>query len=119
MSTTRLPVHLVDSARRLRREATNAEALLWELLRDRQLGGWKFRRQVPMPPFILDFYCSKARLVVELDGGHHAEPAHAQADEERSRKLDLLGIRVVRLWNGEVMEETEGVMERIWGMLRG
>jgi len=72
----------------LRRSQTDAEAKLWWHLRDRRLGGFNFRRQVPMGPFIVDFICLEARFVVELDGGQHVE--HARYDERRTRFLESL-----------------------------
>jgi very-short-patch-repair endonuclease len=77
---------LVQQARRFRKEQTTAEELLWEVLRDRQLEGIKFRRQHPFSRFILDFYCSKARLVVELDGAVH--DAQQERDEARTAALE-------------------------------
>jgi adenine-specific DNA-methyltransferase len=117
MPPARLPVHLLDNARRLRREATDAESLLWGMLRARRFGGFKFRRQVALPPYVVDFYCSEARLVVELDGGQHAEPEHVLADERRSSFLTGRGIRVLRAWNHEVLVETEAVAARLWELL--
>ena len=118
MIPRRLPVHLVDNARRLRREATDAEGLLWQRLRDRRFGGFKFRRQAPLPPYILDFYCSQARVAVELDGGQHAETAPALADEARSALLAKKGIRVLRFWNDEALRDPEGVTESLWAALQ-
>ena len=90
---------------------TEAENRLWYFLRDRRFQGAKFRRQVPVGPYVVDFLCVPARLVVEADGGQHAERvAH---DEERTRFLAAQGYRVVRFWNNEVMENIEGVMEVI------
>ena len=114
----RLPAHLVDNARRLRAEATDAEGLLWLMLRDRRFGGFKFRRQAPVAPYILDFYCSQARAAVELDGGQHAQTAHVVADEARSAYLAKRGIRVVRFCNDEVLRNPEGVTERLWAALQ-
>ncbi len=82
-----------DRARRLRREDTDAEARLWSSLRDRRLGGWKWRRQVPLGPYIVDFLCVEAGLVVELDGGQHAD--QMAYDARRTRYLEGLGLRVM------------------------
>lgn len=89
-------------ARDLRRVQTPAEVRLWRLLRNRQLWGFKFRRQEPAGPFVLDFYCPEARLAVELDGGGHNEPHQRARDRRRSVALSRLGIRVLRYWNNEV-----------------
>jgi very-short-patch-repair endonuclease len=117
MIPSRLPEHLVENARRFRREATDAEDLLWEMLRDRRFGGFKFRRQVPVPPYVLDFYCVAARTAVELDGGQHAQIAHARADEARSALLAKRGIRVLRFWNDEVLRNPEAIAEALWAAL--
>jgi very-short-patch-repair endonuclease len=95
--------------RRLRRYATDAEKLLWRHLRSRQLGGLKFRRQATVDRAIPDFICAEKRLVVELDGGQHLE----EIDAPRTERLEVLGCRVIRFWNHEVLENLEGVLERI------
>ena len=99
-----------DLARGLRRDATEAERLMWRLLRDRRLGGVKFRRQVPIGPFIADFASIEHRLIVELDGGQHAD---SETDVRRDRFLKADGWRVVRFWNNEAMRNREGVLEAI------
>ncbi|MEN3027394.1 MAG: DUF559 domain-containing protein [Chlorobiota bacterium] len=109
----RLPEHVKEMARQLRREATSAESLLWEFLRDRRLGGLKFRRQHPIGNFIVDFYCHERRLIVELEGSIHDEPEQAAYDEERFKWLQAQGYTVLRFRNEEVFEDLEGVLERI------
>jgi len=99
-------------ARELRGALTDAEQLLWQCLRNRQLGT-KFRRQVPIGPFIVDFYCHEARLVIELDGETHAEEDRAALDAARSAWLAESGYRVLRFWNRELMNDTETVLARI------
>lgn len=96
------------NARQLRSNATEAELRLWSALRRHQLDGLRFRRQVPLGPFIVDFACYDARLVVELDGGQHAESGNG--DAARTRWLDSRGFRVLRFWNNEVFENMEGVL---------
>jgi very-short-patch-repair endonuclease len=103
-------------ARALRRDSTEAEKRLWAILRNRKLDGWKFRRQVPIDSFIVDFCCVKARLIVELDGGHHADEKE-HYDDLRTRQLKTFGFRVIRFWNGQVLQETEGVILEISRML--
>jgi very-short-patch-repair endonuclease len=98
-------------ARNLRRAQTDAERKLWLLLRDRRLAGFKFRRQHPIGSFIVDFCCTEARVIVELDGGQHA--LSRRADAARSRYLEGQGYRVLRFWNNEVLGTTTGVLERI------
>ena len=97
--------------RNLRRSQTNAERKLWFLLRDRRLAGFKFRRQQPLGPFIVDFCCTEARVIVELDGGHHA--LTHDSDAARSGYLAGQGYRLLRFWNNEVLGSTSGVLERI------
>lgn len=97
----------LNRARKLRREDTDAEARLWNALRARRLGGWKWRRQVPKGSYIVDFLCPEAALVVELDGGHHAE--QVDYDARRTAYLESLGLRVMRFWNSAVMENRDGV----------
>lgn len=112
-----LPTSVLTNARRLRTNATDAESLLWGILRDRGMGGYKFRRQAPFPPFVADFYCARAKLVVELDGGQHSEPTHADHDAERTRALEAKGLRVLRFWNHEVTANTDEVLEALWNEL--
>lgn len=102
-------------ARILRDKQTAAEQLLWSRLRNRQLGGWKFRRQHGIGPYILDFVCLEAGLVVEVDGGQHA--AQHAYDESRSEFLRSQGLTVLRFWNNEVLEQTEAVLERVCAIL--
>jgi len=98
----------------MRRESTDAERRMWYALRDRRLAGWKFRRQVPIGPYIVDFLCFEAGLVVEVDGGQHLNNA---GDERRTRYLEARGLRVVRFWNHQVLLEFEGVLDAIFRTL--
>jgi adenine-specific DNA methylase len=109
-----LPADLLEFARKLRKEQTDAEKLMWFLLRDRRLAGRKFRRQHPVEPYVLDFYCHELRLAVELDGGQHNMPEGRRHDEKRSKFLVEKGIRVLRFWNHDVLRDTEVVLEAIW-----
>ena len=96
--------------RGLRAALTSAETRLWNHLKARQLGGWKFRRQHGVGPYVIDFYCPRAKLAIELDGiAHDCEPAQ-QHDEKRDRFLNDVGIRVLRFLNEDVMENLEGVL---------
>jgi very-short-patch-repair endonuclease len=101
----------VDFAKRLRRTQTNAERVLWFRLRDRRLAGWKFKRQVPIDRFVVDFVCPEAKLIVELDGGQHDK--NQEKDAERTRALEEMGYFVLRFWNNDVMRNTDGVVEEI------
>lgn len=96
-------------AKRLRRDATDAEDRLWQALRNRQLGGLKFRRQASVGRFVADFVCAGKQLIVEVDGGQHSE----EADAARTAKLEALGFRVIRFWNNDVSENLDGVLTRI------
>jgi very-short-patch-repair endonuclease len=98
---------LRDRARAMRRDDTDAEAKLWNALRARRLGGWRWRRQVPKGSYILDFLCVEAGLVVELDGGQHTD--QADYDARRTAHLEDLGLRVIRFWNSAVLENRDGV----------
>jgi len=102
-----------DRARALRAASTEAELKLWTQLRNRQLNGAKFRRQHPIPPNIADFFCLEARLIIELDGSQHGEEATDRADQRRTARLEERGYRVLRFWNEEVLDNLEGVLERI------
>jgi very-short-patch-repair endonuclease len=98
-------------ARKLRRNATEAEKRLWSRLRDRQLAGRKFRRQVPIGPYVVDFFCPDGELIVELDGGQHA--IETERDDKRTRWLESEGYRVIRFWNNDVLGNTDGVLDAI------
>ncbi len=111
----KLPADLRAFARELRVRQTDAENLLWGLLRNRRLLGSKFRRQYPINPYILDFYCHEAKLAVELDGGQHAEQRHY--DQQRTAQLESCGILVLRFWNNEVLQQVESVLEKIYLVL--
>jgi very-short-patch-repair endonuclease len=100
-------------AKRLRKNSTDAERALWRILRSRQLGGHKFRRQQPLGPFIVDFVCLDARMVVEIDGGQHNEEEDIAYDQRRSQWLEKAGFRVMRFWNQEVLNELESVSDAI------
>jgi len=99
-----------DLARRLRRELTPHEQKLWYLLRDRRFSGVKFRRQVPIGPYIADFAAVACKLIVELDGGQHAE---SRQDGIRDAYLESEGWTVLRFWNSDMDANREGVLARI------
>ena len=109
------PLHR-DRAKAMRREPTLAEKKLWRLLRSRQLVSWKFRRQEPVGPYILDFVCFSAKLVVEVDGGQHAE---ASRDAVRDEWLRQHGFKTVRYWNSDVLGNAEGVLTDLLAHLSG
>ena len=102
---------LLARARAMRHEPAPAEEKLWACLRDRQLGSFKFRRQVPLGSFIADFYCHQVDLIVELDGESHRP--RSREDLARTRLLEKQGHRLIRFWNTEVFENLDGVLEAI------
>jgi very-short-patch-repair endonuclease len=112
------PALTLRRSRNLRRDQSDAESKLWFLLRDRKLCEVKFRRQHPIGRFIVDFCCLERHLIVELDGGQHAEQKAKEADIERATFLRSKGYRVLRFWNHEVLLETEEVLERIFDVLK-
>ncbi|WP_323934673.1 endonuclease domain-containing protein [Aeromonas caviae] len=105
-------------AKRMRREATLAEQKLWLQLRDRRLAGVKFRRQMPIGPYIVDFISLQQRLIIEVDGSQHNEPAGRQHDGARTAYLNQKGFRVIRVWNNDVLSRMEAVLAHIWLSLR-
>ncbi|MCM5029007.1 endonuclease domain-containing protein, partial [Escherichia coli] len=101
----------IHRARNLRKKSSDAENKLWQSLRARQLRGFKFRRQVPMGPYIVDFACLEAGLIIEVDGGQHAE--QRRYDEARTHWLESQGLRVLRFWNHEVLLNMTDVLEHV------
>ena len=99
----------VDRARSLRVTQTDAEQALWFRIRNRRLQGWKFRRQHEIGPYIVDFLCPDAGLIVELDGGQHGD--QQIYDEHRTFQLQAMGYRVLRFWNNEVLTNIDDVLE--------
>jgi very-short-patch-repair endonuclease len=103
-------------AKAMRRAPTDAEAAMWQLLRDRRLLQFKFRRQVPFQSYILDLVCFERRLVIEIDGSQHAD---ASSDRTRDEALGQEGFRVARYWNNEVLQQRTAVLEDILAKLAG
>ncbi|MBI5212229.1 MAG: endonuclease domain-containing protein [Nitrospirae bacterium] len=101
---------MVDAAKTLRKSQTDAEKLLWKHLRAKQMEGLKFRRQQPIGNYVIDFICLEKSLVIEVDGGQHADN---KKDEERDAWLKLEGFKVLRFWNNEVLTNMKGVLEVI------
>ena len=101
--------------RQLRAEQTDTECKLWFSLRARKLAGFKFYRQHPMGPYVVDFYCPQKRLVVELDGAWHG--LNRDYDHERTRYLEARQCRVLRFWNDKVFEDKTAVLQAILGAL--
>jgi very-short-patch-repair endonuclease len=106
----------LDFAKELRRNQTPEEGRLWQAVKAKRLAGAKFRRQVPIGPYVADFVCVAARLVIELDGSQHGEAV--DKDAERTRYLEGKGYRVLRFWNNEVAHNLDGVIRAIERALR-
>jgi len=110
---------MTTRARHLRRELTDAERKLWYALRAHRLAGFSFRRQAPCGPFIADFFCAKARLVVEVDGATHSSDAEIAYDKSRDAWFAENGLRVLRVTNDDVYRNFDGVIETILAWLEG
>ena len=113
--TTLAEKRLTGVARKLRNDMTDAERRLWSQLRASQLEGFKFTRQLPIGDYVVDFACRLARLAIELDGGQHADNP---ADDARTRVIEAHGYRVIRFWNNDVLQNTDGVLTAILEELR-
>lgn len=112
-ATPPLPTKTLQASRRLRRDMTDAEHALWRHLRARRLDGVKFRRQHPIPPYIADFCCIAARLIVEVDGSQHSQ----EKDSVRSHFLEARGWRIARFWDHDVLRHTETVLDEVWRLI--
>ena len=109
-------MHQRDFSKALRQNMTDAEQRLWKHLRAHRLDGQKFRRQQPIGPYIVDFVHFGVRLIVEADGGQHADAPH---DKVRDAWLQAQGFQVLRFWNDDILLRTEAVLESIWAAVRG
>jgi very-short-patch-repair endonuclease len=107
------PEVFLDRARQMRREDTRAEQKAWNQLKDRRTLGLKFRRQVAIDRYIVDFYCHEIRVIIEIDGGVHHRPGQAEWDTERMARLEELGYRVLRIANEDVLKHPEMLFEMI------
>lgn len=110
---TRINPKQTAFARELRHKQTEAEAVLWAQLRNRQLAEVKFRRQHPINTFVVDFSSLEQKLVIEIDGGHHNEQVNIDRDTERTIQLNAQGCRVLRFWNNDILKNMKGVLEII------
>ena len=106
-------MNAIQFSRLLRSRSTDAERALWRGIRSRQLAGVKFRRQFPIGPYIVDFISFDVRLIIELDGGQHAEDKERKNDAKRDQWLEQQKFEVLRFWNTDVLTNTEGVLSRI------
>ena len=107
---------LLVFAKTMRTNATDAENLMWQLLRAKRFMNLKFRRQHVIAPYIVDFYCHELGLVIELDGSQHNTEDGRAYDVERTKFLDALGLKVVRYWNHELLRDNDIVLEDLWNV---
>jgi adenine-specific DNA-methyltransferase len=112
-----LPAVTLARARALRQEQTDAERKMWKLFHIRRFAGAKFRRNHPIGKYFADFCCLKARLIIEIDRGQHADETQAQYDRRRTVYVRSQGFRVIRFWNEQIFKESESVLERIYEAL--
>ena len=108
-----------SAAKKLRANTTPHERILWRALKELPIEGSHFRRQAPIGPYIVDFFCPAKRLIIELDGAHHNEDAVAARDLDRQHWLEHEGYRVIRFWNSEITGDLTAVLERIYVELYG
>lgn len=104
-------------ARKLRKNSTSQEQKIWNLLRNRQFLGLKFKRQVPIYNYVVDFVCEEKKLIIEIDGGQHNEPNNIDEDNIRTNILEKEGYRVIRFWNNEIDNNIEGVYQKLLEVL--
>jgi len=107
------------TAKKLRANTTPHERLLWRALKELPIEGTHFRRQAPIGPYVVDFFCPAKRLIIELDGGHHNEDETAERDRKRQLWLEQEGYRVIRFWNSEITSNLTAVLELIYVELYG
>ena len=107
------------AAKRLRANTTPHERTLWRALKELPIDGTHFRRQAPIGPYVVDFFCPARRLIIDLDGGHHNDDETAKRDRERQLWLEQEGYRVVRFWNSEIARDLAAVLERVYVELFG
>ena len=110
----KLDPQLLDFAKTMRHNSTDAEHLMWQLLRAKRFMNLKFRRQHVIKPYIVDFYCHEIGLVIELDGSQHSTDDALEYDAERTKFLEVLGLTLVRYWNHDVLSRTDVVLEDLW-----
>ena len=107
-----------DIARKLRKNLTEEERKLWNLLRNRKFLNLKFKRQYPIYNYIVDFCCEEKKIVIEIDGGQHNEPENIEYDKKRTKIINSEGYKVIRFWNNEINENIEGVYLKLLDMLK-
>ena len=102
---------LKTKARYLRKNLTEQERKLWNIIRNKQFYGYKFLRQYPIEPYIVDFVCREKKIIIEIDGGRHNESEEIEYDKQRSLFLSSRGFKVIRFWNNEIDNNIEGVYQ--------
>ena len=112
----KLDPQLLIFAKSMRHSATDAEQVMWQILRAKRFMNLKFRRQYVIEPYIVDFYCHEIGLVIEVDGGQHGTDDAMEYDAERTKFLEALGLRVVRYWNHDVLGRTDVVLDHLWNV---
>jgi very-short-patch-repair endonuclease len=105
-------------ARNLRKRESWGERLMWSWLRGHRFADYKFRRQHPIGPYILDFFCNEARLNIEVDGFQHGTPGHSSTDAERDEFLESQGIKVLRFWSSRLKRDKEVIRDTVWRTLQ-
>ena len=112
----KMNAQLLEFAKVMRSNGTNAESLMWQLLRNKRFMNLKFRRQHVIAPYIVDFFCHELGLVIELDGSQHGTDDAVEYDAERTKFLEALGLTVVRYWNHDVLGRTDVVLDDLWNV---
>ena len=103
----------IDLARRLRKNLTSQERILWQLFRNHNFYGYEIRRQSPIGKYIVDFVCREKKVIIEIDGGQHNTPDNILADEQRTKYLEAKGYKVIRFWNNEITKNIDGVYQKL------
>ena len=103
----------IDLARRLRKNLTSQERILWQLFRNHNFYGYEIRRQSPIGKYIVDFVCREKKVIIEIDGGQHNTPDNILADEQRTKYLEAKGYKVIRFWNNEIIKNIDGVYQKL------
>jgi len=114
--TMKIDPQLLEFAKSMRHTATDAEYLMWQVLRAKHFINLKFRRQHVIQPYIVNFYCHEIGLVIELDGSQHGMDDAIEYDAERTKFLEALGLTVMRYWNFDVLGQTDVVLEDLWNV---
>ena len=110
--------NLCNLAKKLRKNQTQQEKIMWDLLRNKKFENLKFKRQVPFEKYIADFICEKEKLIIEIDGGQHNDTINIEKDNERTKYFENEGYRVIRFWNNEIDNDLEGVYLKLLEILK-